>query len=209
MPMSLLSAYNIKKKKSKQKKPKLEEADYLLAEIEKIAVSPETAKMWMEDPCLPPESIIETEDGPRRIAEIQIGTKVLTHQGYHKVSKVYCRHFNGKLVSLTPYYSNKPLLLTPGHPVMAVKITFCQHYKQYKVEWIPAGQLEKGYAVALCGVPKVEETSYAFQINGRLFVSLKNVERIPYNGLVYNLAVNPAETYVAEGIIVHNCGRPC
>ena len=49
--MNLLSAYNIKKKKSKQKKLKLEEADDLLAEIEKVVVSEETAKMWMEDPC--------------------------------------------------------------------------------------------------------------------------------------------------------------
>jgi len=49
--MSLLKAYDIRKK-PKQKKPRLlEEADDLLAEIEKIAVSPETAKIWMEDPC--------------------------------------------------------------------------------------------------------------------------------------------------------------
>ena len=179
MPMSLLSAYNIKKKKSKQKKPKLEEADYLLAEIEKVAVSEETAKMWMEDPCLPPDSIIETEDGPQRIADIQVGAKVLTHKGFHKVSKTYSREFNGELIALTPYYSNMPLLLTPSHPVLAIKtIKKCYYnkhfgiclptcsvknkicnepYKQYKIEWIPASQLEKGDAVAIGTVSEEKE----------------------------------------------------
>jgi len=178
--MSLLKAYDIKKKKSKQKKLKLEEADDLLAEIEKVAVSEETAKMWMEDPCLPPDSIIETEDGPQRIADIQVGAKVLTHKGFHKVSKTYSREFSGELIALTPYYSNMPLILTPSHPVLAIKtIKKCYYnkhrfgiclptcsvknklcnepYKQYKIEWIPAGQLEKGDAVALGIVSEEKE----------------------------------------------------
>jgi len=228
--MSLLEAYDFKKK-SKQKKPKLEEADDLLAEIEKIAVSEEVAKMWMEDPCLPPDSIIETEDGPQRIADIQVGAKVLTHKGFHKVSKTYSREFNGELIALTPYYSNMRLLLTPSHPVLAIKtIKKCYYnkhfgiclptcsvknkicnepYKQYKIEWIPAGQLEKGDAVAIGIVSEKKTSLYAFKLGGHLFVCLKKVERVPYSGLVYNLEVNPAETYVAEGIIVHNCGKPC
>lgn len=37
------------------------------------------------------------------------------------------------------------------------------------------------------------------------YMRVRSVERVPYNGLVYNISVLNDESYVAEGRVVHNC----
>jgi len=36
-------------------------------------------------------------------------------------------------------------------------------------------------------------------------IKIKSIKKIKYKGKMYNLAVEDDETYIAEGIIVHNC----
>ena len=36
-------------------------------------------------------------------------------------------------------------------------------------------------------------------------MKIKSIKRIPFEGTVYNLGVADDESYVANGIIVHNC----
>ena len=36
-------------------------------------------------------------------------------------------------------------------------------------------------------------------------VKIKSIKKVPWEGIVYNLAVNEDETYIANGIVAHNC----
>lgn len=40
---------------------------------------------------------------------------------------------------------------------------------------------------------------------GHVLAQVRGVGQVPYKGMVYNLAVEGDETYVAEGLVVHNC----
>ena len=48
---------------------------------------------------------------------------------------------------------------------------------------------------------------YAYCADNVIYVRVKEIEKIDYDGIVFNLAVREAETYTANGIIVHNCAR--
>ena len=43
------------------------------------------------------------------------------------------------------------------------------------------------------------------QANGRGVVAIKSIERVAYDGPVYNAEVEDTHTYVAEDVVVHNC----
>ena len=36
-------------------------------------------------------------------------------------------------------------------------------------------------------------------------MKIKSIRKVPYSGIVYNLGVDEDESYVANGIVVHNC----
>jgi hypothetical protein len=239
--MSLSSLYKLKQgknAKNENQKEQIENAETLKAKLEKIAIPTDIAKNWVSDPCLPPNTIVYMENGFKPIKDVDVGENVLTSTGYGHVAEIHERRYDGELISLTPYYTNIPLHLTPNHPVLAIKTvkscpfnkpphfrvclptcssqnnSWCPaHFKNYEPKWIPASQLEKGDAVAL-GYPAMNSSPcyrrpYGFKHGNLLFVCLKEVKHIPYDGLVYNLEVNPAQSYIAEGILVHNCGKPC
>src|SRR5438105_3161732 len=52
--------------------------------------------------CLAPETLVETEDGPKPITEIKVGERLLTHTGdFKRVRAVARRRFKGQIRSLT------------------------------------------------------------------------------------------------------------
>ncbi|RLE80803.1 MAG: hypothetical protein DRJ51_05100 [Thermoprotei archaeon] len=116
-------------------------------------------------PCLLPHEYIITSKGIRPICEIQEGMEVLTHKGRpRKVVRVFKRRYVGPVITIKPRYL-EPITLTPEHPVLAVKSSYCKWYnrickptckamekemkngtcpqlwKAYRIEWIPASQI--------------------------------------------------------------------
>jgi len=190
--MSLASLYKLKQgknAKNEKQKEQTENAETLKAKLEKIAIPPDIAKRWVSDPCLPPGTIVYMEDGFKPIKDVDVGESVLTSTGYGHVTEIHERRYDGELISLTPYYANVPLHLTPNHPVLAIKTvkscpcnrpphfrtclptcsssknnSWCPAYfKNYEPKWIPASQLEKGDAVAL-GYPAMTDSHVAIQL---------------------------------------------
>jgi len=133
------------------------------------------------DGCLSGDSLIITASGQARpISSLQHGENVLCHNSSGKVLGVSEREYTG------PTYRLKPLgcldfLITPEHPVLAIKrsevlcpvptrvrgnivcqpwkcpTSGCTRKKQWNLDWIPAGELEKGDIVAI-KVPKEVNT---------------------------------------------------
>jgi len=189
--MSLSSLYKLKQGKNAENQNKTEQAENpeaLKTKLEKIAIPTDIAKKWVSDPCLPPDTIVYMENGFKPIKDVDVGENVLTSTGYGHVAEIHERRYDGELISLTPYYTNIPLHLTPNHSVLTIKTvkncpcnkpphfriclptcsskenSWCPSYfKNYEPKWIPASELEKGDAVAL-GYPAMNNSHVTIQL---------------------------------------------
>jgi len=105
----------------------------------KAVIFPAVAEDFGIVPCLPPDTLIYTKDGVKRISEIKEGDYVLTHKGrFRKVLKVTKRWYSGELVKITTY-GNEPIHLTPEHLVRVVART--PRYSGHT--WTPAKDITK------------------------------------------------------------------
>lgn len=67
--------------------------------------------------CVTGETLVMANPGARAIAEVKIGERVLTKEGWAKVEEVYARPYSGTLVKITPFLCSFPVGLTAGHLV--------------------------------------------------------------------------------------------
>jgi intein/homing endonuclease len=111
-------------------------------------------------PCMPPDSLIWGNPSIMQIKDISEGQKVIAADGrLTQVLKTMSRGYEGDLVSITIPGQNMPILLTPEHPVLAIRATGCKKNEgqtlcfpkenekclecshRYEAEWTPAGEL--------------------------------------------------------------------
>jgi uncharacterized protein len=92
-------------------------------------------------PCVPPESYVETDQGPRQIRDINEYDQVLTHTGRHKtVTKVWKKLYHGPLHSLeTELFPASQF--TPEHPVYAIGE---DDFGGASLGWIEAKDIQAG-----------------------------------------------------------------
>jgi hypothetical protein len=138
--------------------------------------------------CFPKDTLVTTSNGIKKIQEIKIGEKVLSHNGiFNEVKQLLNRKYIDKLVELYPYYTNIPIQMTPEHPVYAIKL---KHYpnntnsfraskkifnekqinnklkEKYSPKWTPAKELEIGDIILY---PKIldKHLKTEIEINGK------------------------------------------
>jgi len=125
-------------------------------------VSP-VRQSWRCFGCFLPGSLIKTEKGFHKIEDIQMGQKVLTHRGrFMPVIRTLWRPYKGEIIDIRTRKSNEIVSLTADHEVYAIKTKNCiykgrltricqwrcnkiycpRFYLNYKIEKIPAAQLE-------------------------------------------------------------------
>ncbi len=118
------------------------------------------------------------------IQEIKVGEKVLTHKGrFKKVTKTFCRNYQGKISEIDCGGKMLTLKITPEHPILVAK-TLVKNYKKEieNLEFIPASQLKKGDFLAI-PIPK--------EIKNRKFIlwnkkynrkpKWEDIKKFPYN----------------------------
>ena len=82
--------------------------------------------------CLPPDEMIVCNPKVKRIADISIGDKVLTHKGnFHKVKRIYKRKYSGRMFKITPRKFCLPFSVTEEHPVLVGKLSYPDIPKRY------------------------------------------------------------------------------
>jgi len=70
-------------------------------------------------PCVPPDTIILTNQGSKRINELSVGDFVLDKDGeWTKIKKVFNNKYNGKIYDIQIKYQNTPITVTPEHPIL-------------------------------------------------------------------------------------------
>lgn len=89
--------------------------------------------------CCLPGQLIHTEHGVKPIEEIQVGEKVLTHQGeYRRVVQTMTRNYQGTIYGVQATNS-ETVWLTDEHPVLIRK------RRKEGTHWVRADELEAGY----------------------------------------------------------------
>ena len=130
--------------------------------------------------CLLPSDKVICNPSVKKISDIDVGEKVLTHKGkYQKVKEVLVSHYTGNIFTITPYYfRDSPLNATENHPILAIKTMkncsfvggMCKpnstakgkhkctkrHYESYKPKWIFAKDLEPGDVLLYPRINKIE-----------------------------------------------------
>ncbi|MGQ9839221.1 MAG: adenosylcobalamin-dependent ribonucleoside-diphosphate reductase [Anaerolineae bacterium] len=92
--------------------------------------------------CFTADMRVTTEQGMKRIADLQIGDRVLTHLGrYRPITELHQRAYSGTLLRIKIKLIATPLEVTPEHPIMT------------PAGWVRAGELRVGDKVAI-GIPQ-------------------------------------------------------
>ena len=134
--------------------------------------------------------IMMADKSTKSIGDIKFGDSVISHTGsIQKVTETMIRNYKGKALKITSPSCPTPIIVTPEHPIGT---DYDNEYKE--VYWIDAGDLTEDNKVL------------GFNDNMdliRFFVM--SIEEIDYDGDVCNFEVENDHSYVAGGIIVHNC----
>jgi len=165
--------------------------------------------------CFVAGTLILTQRGLKPIESVEKSDLVLTHQGrYKKVNHTQVRPYSGKLFSVS--VTGQPgqvIEATEEHPFLVVRRKYKnERNKNWQPEWLPISQVKKGdYCVTpidAAGIEKSNSTDF-FVDDHYLYapirsISSKQVENIS----VYNFGVEEDESYIAGGVVVHNCTAP-
>lgn len=123
---------------------------------------------------------IETINGQRAIADIKIGDKVLTRNGYKVVCNVEKKEYSGKMIFLD--YGSNHIDCTADHPIWCKRSAFIR-------------------ADELC----IDDI---LQYKTNDFIKIRHISDWQANMItVYNLTVADQPEFYANGILVHNCAE--
>jgi hypothetical protein len=138
--------------------------------------------------CLLGNTLINTAEGLRAVADVEVGDLVQTHRGrYMPVVQIHKNWYDGILVKLYDSW------ITANHPILSAE------------GWMCADHLHKGESICrLEPAPSKSENSPTALRKNRLFSSILRTE---YKGFVHNISVAEDETYTIghERVIAHNC----
>lgn len=183
--------------------------------------------------CLLPNEDVLTSKGYAPIADIKIGERVLTHRGvYRKIIKLFKREYGGKLYYIEPW-NLLPVALTPNHPVLVIRTKMCEFDKRtlckqtcksanksycnkphlkYKLEWVPASELNEKDMVALLFDNRsysIDEIDFSFVVDAPLEyykVLEGRGNKKSYGALKQKLNIWPSTAYNwAQGGVPRDC----
>ena len=129
--------------------------------------------------CLCAKTFIKTYHMDKYIEDIQIGDMVLTHTGQYMPVTATMSRIPEEIIEIST--DKRTIRITPNHPILCFA-------SAQGVSWRMAGDFHVGdVLVSLDG-----------------YEAIQRILSVPIEP-VYNISVSVDESYVANGIIVHNC----
>ncbi|MCI0679436.1 MAG: Hint domain-containing protein, partial [Actinobacteria bacterium] len=163
---------------------------YVDSKTGEMTASPDSYSRPAPHACFPAGARVMTREGFTPIEKIEPGDLVLTHEGrYQRVVETMQRQIDEDLVRL--HIGNQVLTATQNHPLLRI----CGN----EIEWVAAGDIGLGDAVFT--MPNHESGKRRL---GTAVPALR-IDMVPFSGTVYNLQVEEDESYVVDGVVVHNC----
>ncbi len=184
--------------------------------------------------CLLPGTIVHCNPDDKRIEDIKIGDKVLTHnRRFETVSHLFERNYSGKVYRIIPWYFREGIATTPEHPLLSIKSfkncswikgickplcsqrMFCKKkiYQNYESEWIQAKDIEVGDFLLYPRPTEVRDikiicidkiTNRKKIENGMVISQTWKGNRIKNIIFVDKIFCRLAGYYIAEGYIIGN-----
>lgn len=72
--------------------------------------------------CFTPDTLINTQDGIRKIKDVNVGDYVLTMSGeFRRVTKCFISPYKGKMKTIQTSISTNPIVCTPEHPFFTLR----------------------------------------------------------------------------------------
>src|SRR5208337_2833418 len=111
--------------------------------------------------CVPPGTRIVTDSGFRPISSIEVGDRVLSHDGhYHVVTKTFVREFDGMMYLFKSQgFTSSPLLVTPKHPIYTCMRSIGGRARFYETSIEGRGLVQKLSNLALLETPSFADPS--------------------------------------------------
>lgn len=137
--------------------------------------------------CLPPGQRVLTARGMVRIEDVRVGDLVYTHRGrLRPVLRTFSRQYAGELLQVSDGYQT--VTVTPEHALLTQR------------GWVEAQRLTASDILRTLN-PSLARAS-SRMISQPASVSLASRT---FLGTVYDLEVEEDHSFIAEGIVVHNC----
>lgn len=171
--------------------------------------------------CFPAGTPVETLKGPKPIEEIRVGDMVVTHDGsLRAVTDTMSRPVDEPLVALSVVGVADVLYCTAEHPLLVhraeaqstLRACLSGDGDRDDIWWARAGDVREGDLVAIDPRRAVDFPGAVAShdgprvLDGHLMAVVKTARRTPRAALtVYNLEVADHHTYLARGVVVHNC----
>jgi ribonucleoside-diphosphate reductase alpha chain len=156
---------------------------YVDPETGEMTESPDSYTHPAPHACFPGGTLITTDDAKKNIEDVEVGDLVLTHRGrLQPVVGLMQRVVDEPLVRLVS--ESVSLVATANHPIRV------RSQAGSGDSWKNATDVANGEFVVM-GDDTIREVLL--------------IESIPFNGTVYNFQVEEDESYVANGVVVHNC----
>ena len=134
--------------------------------------------------CLDGDTEVVTSTGYKKIRDVRVGERVLTHKGNWKRVVNTHRVRAARLIEITTA-TKKKIRCTPDHEMLTPK------------GFVRAGALELG-----CRLVSLKSF-----LSSRLssYDEIVSIREIPFDGFVYDLTVEGDHSFVANGLFTHNC----
>ena len=147
--------------------------------------------------CFTGDTLIETENGLKRIDSIKVGERVWTSGGLKSVERLWKNGYK-KICNITLFFANFQVRMsvTPDHKVKAGKQwKKVSELKRGDILWVSSFSMERNSGQTDSGTQ-----------NAAVAVVLQDIEiRSEEEREVFDLQVNDVHEYFANGILVHNC----
>jgi Fe-S cluster assembly scaffold protein SufB len=177
-----------------------------------LIIADEGSYVHYVEGCFMAGARVRTRDGEKLIEEIREGDEVLTHKGrYRKVTHTMARPYQGDIYHIA--LADHTLHVTEEHPLLIVRNPAERSKgEQPLLEWVFAAQVKTGdYLVApseKAATIQVAPQDF-WRVDDRFtYLPVQSITVEQMDTTVYNLSVDEDETYVAEGVISHNCTAP-
>ncbi len=171
-----------------------------------LIIADEGSDITYIEGCFEAGAEISVMEGIKKIERINEGDRVLTHRNrYKRVYSTQVREYSGNIYSIK--VNDKIMNITPDHPVLVVEK---EEKRKIFARWVPAKAVDASMSLIMPIIEEEQEGKSAIQyVTSYRVVRIQNITCIKEQKImVYNFSVEDDESYVANGVVVHNCTAP-
>lgn len=158
-------------------------------------------------PCFPAGTAIYTRSGQKRIEDVRLDDMVLTHENRFRPVLTLMMRDDAPIWKVN-IQGLPPIKTTEEHPFYVRERDPSGHLAE--PQWVAAHLLREGQLAAIAvddsGMSEYYGEAFKGHLeNNHLWVPIISSVKTTEQARVYNIEVEEDNSYIAEGVVVHNC----